>query len=64
MSRINPNDVQRALKGASYPADREELAERARSNGADETLVDQISELDVDSFDGPDEVSQALFRQS
>ncbi|MFF9644926.1 DUF2795 domain-containing protein [Kitasatospora aureofaciens] len=63
MSRINPTDVQKALKGASYPADREELAETARSNGADESLVDQISDLDRDSFDSPDEVSQALFRR-
>ncbi|MFI9161414.1 DUF2795 domain-containing protein [Kitasatospora aureofaciens] len=63
MSRINPTDVQKALKGASYPADREELAETARSNGADESLVDQISDLDRDSFDGPDDVSQALFRR-
>ncbi|MET9181097.1 DUF2795 domain-containing protein [Kitasatospora aureofaciens] len=63
MSRINATDVQKALKGASYPADREELAETARSNGADESLVHQISDLDRDSFDGPDEVSQALFRR-
>ncbi|MFD8702771.1 DUF2795 domain-containing protein [Kitasatospora sp. NPDC059648] len=64
MSRINPIDVQKALKGVNYPADRDELVERARSNGADETLVDQISDLDRDSFEGPDEVSNALFRQS
>ncbi|MFH9347687.1 DUF2795 domain-containing protein [Kitasatospora sp. NPDC017646] len=64
MSRIKPTDVQKALKGVSYPADRDELVERARSNGADESLVDQISDLDRDSFEGPDEVNNALFRQS
>ncbi|MFJ9770884.1 DUF2795 domain-containing protein [Kitasatospora sp. NPDC101157] len=64
MSRINPIDVQRALKGANYPADRDELVERARSNGADENLVGQISDLDRDSFEGPDEVEHALFRRS
>jgi Protein of unknown function (DUF2795) len=34
----SPIEVQKALKGVSYPADKQTLLETARSNGADKTL--------------------------
>ncbi len=35
-------DVQKALKGADYPADGDDLADLADSNGASQELVDAI----------------------
>jgi Protein of unknown function (DUF2795) len=53
-------DVQKALKGADYPADRSELIELAERNGADDEVVEALRNADDDSFDGPDQVMAAL----
>jgi hypothetical protein len=53
-------DVQKALKGADYPASREELIELAESNGADDEVVEALRDADDDDFDGPDQVMAAL----
>ena len=52
--------VQKALKGVDYPATPDELAEQARTNGADEELVDALEGLDVDEVEGPTGVMSAM----
>ena len=47
-------DVQKALKGADYPASGEELARLAEDNGADAELVEKLR--DIDEATGPDDV--------
>jgi Protein of unknown function (DUF2795) len=47
-------DVQKALKGADYPASGEELARLAEDNGADADLVEKLR--DIDEASGPDDV--------
>jgi hypothetical protein len=51
-------EVQKALKGAQYPMDGERLAELARSNGADDALVEALR--GVREVDGPNTVMQEL----
>ena len=51
--------VQKALKGADYPATGEELADLAETNGADQDLVDALRE-NVSDADSPAEVMEAL----
>lgn len=51
-------EVQKALKGADYPMDGTQLAELARSNGADQELVDALR--GVRQVDGPNTVMQEL----
>jgi hypothetical protein len=51
-------DVQRHLKGASYPMDGKELAKLAEGNGAPQELVDALRQ--VGSVDGPNTVMQQL----
>ena len=51
-------EVQKALKGADYPMDGEQLAELARSNGADDDLVQALR--GVREVDGPNTVMQEL----
>lgn len=53
-------EVQKALKGASYPASSDDLAERAVNNNADSDLVDALRGLDQGSIGGPDEVMHGL----
>jgi hypothetical protein len=61
MADINPIDLQKALAGASYPADKEQLVDLARDNGADDGLVEAISSASTDRFEGPDQVQKAIF---
>jgi len=51
-------EVQKALKGADYPMDGQQLAELARSNGADDALVEALK--GVRQVDGPNTVMQEL----
>jgi hypothetical protein len=53
-------EVQKALKGASYPASSDDLAERAIANDADPELVDALRGLDRARIEGPDEVMHDL----
>ena len=57
---MNPIEVQKNLKGMSYPASKDELVSKAQENGADEQLLNQLRNLDRDRFDGPDDVMEAL----
>ncbi|GHE47502.1 hypothetical protein GCM10018785_16510 [Streptomyces longispororuber] len=61
MASISPIDLQKALKGATYPSSRDDLVSLARDNGADDGLVEKLSNASTDSFDGPDEVQKAVF---
>ena len=51
-------EVQKALKGASYPMDGAALSALAKKNGADGELVDALS--GVREVDGPNTVMQEL----
>lgn len=59
---FNPIEVQKHLKGASYPASKEDLASLAESNGAPNELVDQLRNAERDEFSGPDDVQESLKR--
>jgi hypothetical protein len=51
-------EVQKALKGASYPMDGAALADLAKSNGADEELVSALQGLR--EVEGPNGVMKEL----
>jgi hypothetical protein len=53
-------DVQKALKGADYPAGKDDLVRTAESNGAGSDVLDALRNADDSSFDGPDDVMKAL----
>ena len=57
---MNPIDVQKNLKGVSYPASRDDLVAAAEENGGDTDLVEQLQGLDEGEFESPAEVMKAL----
>ncbi|MDQ0584315.1 DUF2795 domain-containing protein [Streptomyces rishiriensis] len=61
MADISPIDMQKALKGAEYPADRDDLVALAKKNGADDDLVERLSNSGTERFDGPNDVQKAVF---
>jgi hypothetical protein len=61
MASFSPVDLQKALSGADYPADRKKLVECAEHNGAPKELTEQLSHLKGKKFNNPAEVSKAVF---
>jgi hypothetical protein len=57
---VNPIELQKHLKGADYPAGRDDLVRLARDNGAPDDIVNALENAGSDSFDGPDDVQRAL----
>lgn len=53
-------EVQKALKGADYPASASDLAQRAEQNGADRELVDALRNMGGGTYSGPDRVMHDL----
>ena len=48
------------LQGMNFPAQKEEVASNAESNGAPQDLVQQIRSAATDRFNSPEEVLQAV----
>ena len=57
---VQPTDVQKALKGADYPATRDDLLALAERNGADADVLDALRGMDDDTFDSPADVMKAV----
>ena len=56
----NPVEIQKALKGASYPASKADLVALAEQNGAPDEVITALQASDEEQFDGPDAVQRAL----
>jgi len=56
---MNPIQLQKALKGVDYPTDKKTLIDRARTNGADNEVIQTLEELPMDRFNSPNDVSEA-----
>ncbi|TQJ90899.1 DUF2795 domain-containing protein [Streptomyces sp. SLBN-31] len=61
MADISPIDMQKALKGANYPASRDDLVALAKQNGAENDLIEKLSSSGAEQFDGPNDVQKAVF---
>ena len=58
---LEASTLQYYLRGIeSFPADKEEVASTVESNGAPENMVTQIRNADIETFNSPEEVMQAL----
>lgn len=62
MASISPIDLQKALKGADYPARRDDLIALAKDNDADDALIQKLTDAPEDEFDGPNDVQKAVFQ--
>jgi hypothetical protein len=57
---LDVSTLQYYLRGVEFPADKEEVAQAAESNGATQDLVDQIRNADTERFGSAEEVMGAL----
>jgi hypothetical protein len=53
-------DIQKALKGISYPSDKQTLLDTAKSNGAGNDVTSALQALEDGSYNSPAEVSKAV----
>jgi putative membrane protein len=60
MSRVNPIQLQKFLKGVDYPAKKAALIENAKNMGADENVCASLEQLPDEDFQTPADVSQAF----
>lgn len=60
---VEPEEVQRFLAGAIYPANRAALLELARQQGADESALQALGEIPEQEYNGPTAVRRALIER-
>ena len=60
MAKVNPIQLQKALKGVNYPADKKALLEEAKRNGGDQNIVDTLGRLPDRKYEKPSDVSKAM----
>ncbi len=56
----NPIQLQKHLSGVDYPAKRDDLVKAARSQGADDSMVNALKGIPDREYDGPNAVSKAV----
>ena len=56
----NPVQAQKFLKGIDYPASKQDIVQKAKSEGADDRIVQALERLPDRRFEGPQAVSQAI----
>lgn len=57
---LNPQDAQQYLQGINWPANKDEVVNKAESNGAPQGLLDQLKNLGGGQFSGPEDVVSRL----
>jgi hypothetical protein len=60
MAKVNPIRVQKYLGGVDYPASKDELVNTAKSDGADDLVIETLQRMPGDRFNSPNDVSQAI----
>ena len=58
----SPSNVERYLAGVHYPADKGDLLQAAPANGAPREILQLIEQIDMDRFDGPQDVMKGYGR--
>ncbi len=60
LGNLDVGQLQQYLQGVNFPAQKEEVASNAESNGAPQNVVDGIRNAAQDQFNSQDEVLQAV----
>jgi hypothetical protein len=60
MAAVNPIQVQKFLKGINYPANKQDVVEHAKQQGADENVCSTLEQMPDQEFETPADVSKAI----
>ena len=53
---FNPQDAQQYLQGVNWPADKQEVVDKAEGNGAPQPMLEKLKSLGGGQFSGPQDV--------
>lgn len=56
-------EIEKALKGINYPADKQELVQQAKQNNANRNVIQTIENLPEDRFNSPVDVQKAWSKE-
>lgn len=54
---LNPQDAQQYLEGINWPADKQEVVNKAEENGAPQGMMEQLKSLGDGQFSGVEDVT-------
>lgn len=60
---VTAADVERAIRGIDFPADRNDLIQQAQNNKADSNIIDILKNLPGNQFNSPIDVSKAFGKE-
>jgi hypothetical protein len=60
LGNLDLGQLQQYVQGINFPAQKEDVASNAESNGAPQNIVDSIRNAAQDKFNSQDEVLQAV----
>ena len=58
--KVSPIEIQKALGGMDYPADKDAIVKHAESKGAGDDVLEALRNLPDRSYEGPTGVNEAL----
>jgi len=60
MAKVNPIQLQKALKGTKYPASKKDLIHSAEQNKADDNIRSVLKKLPEEQYNRPSDVSKVI----
>lgn len=60
MAKVNPIQVQKFLSGMDYPCNKQDIVEHAKSQGADDNVMETLKQLPDENYQTPADVSEAI----
>ncbi|AFY34034.1 DUF2795 domain-containing protein [Calothrix sp. PCC 7507] len=61
MTKANPVEIQKHLKGVDYPADKQQLIKHAKKQKADQDVLSILEQLpDDEEFNSPADLNKAI----
>lgn len=60
MADVNPIQVQKFLNNVNYPASKQDLVNTAKQQGASDDVLNTLQQMPGDSYNSPNDVSQAI----
>ncbi len=61
MANVSPIEIQKALGGVDYPADKEDLIQNAKKKNANNDVLSALKDLPDRKYENPADVNKALF---
>ena len=60
MAKLNPIDLQKAMKGVNYPATKDDLIKAAQDNDAGGDVMNALKDLGDENYNTPADVTEAV----